>query len=91
MLPIRKLLDRIRWDPDYGAALFEIGYLDRVAGGIVRVRFDRLDRDGFAFLLETPDGRMVRIPLHRVREVCRNGELIWCRPEAKVERSESGG
>jgi uncharacterized protein (UPF0248 family) len=83
MLPIRQLLSRIRWDPEFGRGEFEIGYLDRVAGGIIRVPFRELEigpeeRESFGVVDE--EGVYRRIPFHRVREVYRNGECIWRRP-----------
>jgi uncharacterized protein (UPF0248 family) len=42
MIPIQDLLHRIQWDPEFGSAAFEIGYVDRVAGGTVR----KVWRDG---------------------------------------------
>jgi hypothetical protein len=39
MQPINKLLDRIRWDREFGAAVFEIAYRDRLAGLIVKRPF----------------------------------------------------
>ncbi|MDA8164243.1 MAG: DUF504 domain-containing protein [Desulfobacteraceae bacterium] len=83
MLPIRKLLSRIRWDREFGQGEFEIGYEDRVAGEIVRVPFRELVldlgvRESFGVLDQ--EGVFRRIPFHRVREVYRNGKCIWKRP-----------
>lgn len=83
MQPIRKLLSRIRWDREFGQGSFEIGYLDRVAGGLIRIPFRELmiepeERESFGVL--DADGVCRRIPFHRVREVYRNGECIWRRP-----------
>jgi uncharacterized protein (UPF0248 family) len=83
MLPIRKLLSRIRWDREFGQGEFEIGYYDRVGGEIVRVPFRELvlepeERESFGVL--DREGVYRRIPFHRVREVYRNGECIWQRP-----------
>lgn len=80
MMPIHELLSRIRWDPEFGTADFEIGYYDRVEDRIMRVPLRELffePGDHFAFDLYDHDGRLHSIPLHRVREVYRNGELIW--------------
>ena len=82
MQPIDKLLNRIRWDREFGAAVFEIGYYDRVAAIIVRrpladLLFDSGHKE--SFLLMDEEGVYQRIPLHRVREVYRNGERIWQR------------
>ena len=83
MTPIQDLLHRIRWDPGFGRASFEIAYLDKVAGGLVRVPFAALriePGEPFGFELAGPDGRSRFIPYHRVREVYRDGVLIWQRP-----------
>lgn len=82
MQPIDKVLDRIRWDRGFGDAVFELGYYDRVAGIIVRrpladLLFEAGNKE--SFLLMDKNGVCQRIPLHRVREVYRNGELIWQR------------
>ncbi len=90
MIPIQDLLHRIRWDPAFGAAEFTLGYLDRVAGGVVRVPLRRVSFErGEHFALEIVDdeGEAHSVPLHRVREVWRNGERIWHR---EVEGPEAG-
>jgi uncharacterized protein (UPF0248 family) len=83
MIPIHDLLSRIRWDPGLAAAEFEIGYWDRVARRIVRVPFRRIRFDsGTTSVFEAveDDGTVHSVPLHRVRAVWRDGELIWQRP-----------
>lgn len=87
MVPIRELLDRIRWDAGFGRAEFVIGYFDRVRGGIVRVPYGAVrfaPGAHFAFTAVEADGSQHEVPLHRVREVWRDGKLIWRRagPEA---------
>ena len=83
MLPIQDLLNRIRWDREFGGSFFEIGYLDHVQRSIVRVpfrnvRFEQESR--FAFEFEDGEGETRSIPFHRIREVYRDGILIWKRP-----------
>ena len=82
MIPIQALLSRIRWDADFGAATFEIGYYDRTTDGIHRValqevRFPSDERR--VFELMDPSAQWQRVPFHRVRELWRNGTLIWHR------------
>jgi hypothetical protein len=45
MIPIHKLLSRIRWDAEFGGADFKIGYYDRVEDDIVIVPMKRLSLD----------------------------------------------
>ncbi len=82
MMPIQDLLHRIRWDPEFGKGEFEIGYEDRVAGRNVRVPFRRLNLEPgehFAFDAVEDDGSTHMVPFHRIREVWRDGKLIWQR------------
>ena len=82
MTPLHQLLDRIRWDAAFGAARFVLGYYDRVGRCIVRIDLRQLSP-----ALENPamlefvdeDGGTHTMPLHRIKEVYRDGVLIWHR------------
>jgi uncharacterized protein (UPF0248 family) len=85
VMPIQDLLHRIQWDPEFGRGEFRIGYLDRVAHRIVHVSWPQVRLEpGEHFALEVieDDGSLHMVPLHRVREVWRDGELIWQRTGA---------
>jgi uncharacterized protein (UPF0248 family) len=82
VITIRELLNRIRWDREYGRGEFAIGYLDRfelriIVVPLVDVRFQPDDHS--SLVLDDAVGQPLSIPLHRVYEVYRNGELIWHR------------
>ncbi|MFH0340572.1 MAG: DUF504 domain-containing protein [Chromatiales bacterium] len=82
MLPIQDLLNRIRWDPEFGRGVFTLGYYDRVEGRIIRVpfhhpHFDTADR--FSFQIVDDHGEVHEIPLHRIKEVYKDGQRIWLR------------
>jgi uncharacterized protein (UPF0248 family) len=82
MITIRALLNRIRWDREYGRGEFAVGYFDRLEERIVVVPLGELQfdpDDHFSFQLTDAAGEPLSIPLHRVCEVYRNGELIWHR------------
>lgn len=82
MIPIHHLLSRIRWDPEFGRGEFALGYCDRVIGGMVRVPFSAIIfPPGRSDVLQVHDreGIIHVIPLHRIREVYRDNELIWQR------------
>lgn len=84
MTPIHELLSRIRWDKEFGAGTFEIGYLDRVEGTLQRVGLGDVTfppGERRAFVLMDESGQERRIPFHRVRRVWREGEIIWKRPD----------
>ncbi|BCR06448.1 hypothetical protein DESUT3_35170 [Desulfuromonas versatilis] len=82
MQPVQEILNRIRWDPEFGDASFEIGYYDRLEDEILRVPFERLEfpeGEHFVFRLVDPWGEEHSIPFHRVYEIWRNGVSIWHR------------
>ncbi len=82
MIPIYQLLNRIHWDDDFAKADFVIGFFDRVSHEIVRlplqeIYFEKSDHYFFHFLDKY--GEEHGVPLHRIKEVTRNGELVWHR------------
>ncbi len=82
MIPIHQLLNRIRWDKEFAQGQFEIGYWDRVSGQVQRVALQQLsfpEEERRSFELVDESGEPRRIPFHRVREVYKNGRLIWRR------------
>ena len=88
MIPIHELLNRIRWDEAYGNADFVIGYYDRVEDKVITVPLKELyfvKEDHFDFELLDEDGITHTVPLHRIRQVFRNGELVW---ERVVEKTD---
>lgn len=82
MQPIHELLNRIHWDKDFARADFIIGFYDRVEKHIIQksmkeVCFDK--NDHYFFYFYDDEGEEHSVPLHRIKEVFRNGELIWHR------------
>jgi uncharacterized protein (UPF0248 family) len=82
MKPIQDLLNRIRWDSEFGDADFKIGYYDRVDDRIITVPFKDINLETHIhsiFSLVDENGDVHTIPLHRIKQVYRNNELIWQR------------
>jgi uncharacterized protein (UPF0248 family) len=82
MIPIHEFLNRIRWDKNFGKGSLEIGYFDHVEGKIIRIPLRELhfeSGNSFSFDLPTLEGTVITIPFHRIREVYRDGLLIWSR------------
>ena len=82
MIPIHKLLSRIRWDPEFARGSFQLGYYDRAEDRVVLIPFAQV---GFpadspqVFQIIDPEGQVHRVPFHRVREVYKDSQLIWHR------------
>lgn len=82
MIPIHELLHRIRWDEEFAKGDFVIGYFDRLDRKIVKVPLSRIHLvpgDHFSFQATDPDGYTHDVPFHRVREVYKDGRMIWQR------------
>jgi uncharacterized protein (UPF0248 family) len=80
VVPIQDVLHRVQWDPAWRGGRFEIGYLDRVAGSTVRTALGAVHLQGGAHASLTigdDDGVTRQVPLHRIRQVWRDGLLIW--------------
>lgn len=83
MVSIVDLLNRIRWDEAFGRGAFVIGYEDHMLERYVYVPFEEVifeEGDHFSFQVKNDKGELITIPFHRVREVRKDGELIWQRP-----------
>ena len=82
MIPIHELLSRIRWDKEFGRGDFVIGYYDRVLEEIIQVPFAELifppDSRNSIRIMDY-DGVVHSVPLHRIKEVYKDNELIWHR------------
>ena len=81
METIRELLNRIRWDDEFGRGMFEVGIYDRVADTVEFYFLEDLQLEKgnhFSFSL-CVGGEVLTIPFHRIREVRKNGQTIWKR------------
>jgi uncharacterized protein (UPF0248 family) len=82
VITIEALLQRIRWDPEFGRGSFTIGYYDRLRKQIVTVPLQQIHLESgnhFSFTAVEADGTVHEVPFHRVRVVQRDGECIWRR------------
>lgn len=82
MQSIQDLLNRIRWDSEFSKGDFEIGYLDHVAHHEIRIHFNAMSfdkQDHFFFHYFDNDGVVHDVPLHRIKSVYKDGQLIWHR------------
>ena len=82
MTPIHELLNRILWDQEFARGEFRIGYFDREEGQLVRVPLAQIHLtpgEHFFFQAADCDGCVHEIPFHRIKELYKDGKLIWHR------------
>ena len=82
MIPLHELLSRIRWDAEFGRGEFRIGYLDHQRDELVTVPLQEVRPDAeshFCFNVTDEEGVVHSVPYHRVKEVWKDGALIWQR------------
>ncbi len=75
---IGDLLNRIKWDKNIKLEEYTIAYFDSVAGKNFEVPFKNIIKEG-NFMTIGVGRNKISIPLHRIRQVKRNGKLIWDR------------
>lgn len=82
MIPLQDLLNRIRWDKEFARGDYNLGYYDRIEDRVVIVPLGQVffsKGDHFSFGLVNERGELISIPFHRVRQIYKNGQLIWSR------------
>lgn len=79
MQPIIELLNQIRLDKKENPYEYMIYYEDRVTENNIGIPFKAIKRvDGNFFVIEEAHGE-TSIPLHRIREVRKEGKSVWKR------------
>ena len=79
MKSIKDLLNKIKWDEKEQPEDYVIGYEDRIAKGIMELKFTDIKRLEGTFMIIEKNLEEVNIPLHRVRVVKKKGEIVWKR------------
>jgi uncharacterized protein (UPF0248 family) len=91
MQPLQDLLNRIKWDVEFGKAEFALGYYDRLVHHEKIVPFESISFDQqrpSTFSFQDEDGIVRHIPLHRVRTVYKDGVVIWRRLRIRDDAGE---
>ncbi|MDP1636224.1 MAG: DUF504 domain-containing protein [Gallionellaceae bacterium] len=88
---MHELPAHVRWDAEFAKSRFVIGYLDHVAHQVVHVNLREIawDPENPSFFdLVDNEGSPRSIPFHRVREVWRDGKLVWARHPTSENRND---
>ncbi len=73
---IGDLLNKIRWDSKLKPEEYTIVYFDRILEKSFEIPFTSISRQS-TFIVIKKDNQEVNIPLHRIKQVKRNGKVVW--------------
>ena len=80
MIPIKELLNKIKWDKNENPEDYTVGYYDRVKKEIIEIPFISIKEIDENFMLIEIKGEEKTIPLHAIKIVRKKGEQLWKRP-----------
>lgn len=76
MIPIQDLLNKIKWDKRENPSEYLIFYYDRILKKLIKIPYMKIKRlEGSFMVLDNEEES--NIPLHRVKKVMKNNEVVW--------------
>lgn len=79
MQTILNLLNKIKWDKREDKNEYKIYYYDRRNKKNIEIRFKDIKDFDKLFIIANKNKKEINIPLHRIKIVKRNEEIIWKR------------
>ena len=77
MIPIRELINKIKFDDRENPEDYVLFYLDRVEDKLKPIKFVEIKRTEGNFMVLDRGDEEVEIPMHRIRKVEKKGEVVW--------------
>jgi uncharacterized protein (UPF0248 family) len=79
MITIDALVNKIKWDSREKPSEYSLFYIDRITKRMVEIKYKDIKRIEEGVLVLNRGGEETEIPLHRIREVRKKGEVMWKR------------
>ena len=79
MIPIKDLLDKLKWDKRFNPEEYTLYYHDRVKDELISVDYTKIKRIEGSFMIIERDCEEVSIPLHRIHKVMKGKMNVWRR------------
>jgi uncharacterized protein (UPF0248 family) len=77
MRPVQDVLNQIKWDKTLKPEEYTVEYID--FGKLTSIQYTEIKKIEGLFMMVEKDGKDTSIPLHRIRFVRKNGEIVWQR------------
>jgi len=79
MESIIDLINKIKWDAKEDPKDYTLAYQDRVLKTLIEIPYTKIKRLEGTFMIIEKDGEETNIPTHRIKQVKKNGKVIWQR------------
>ena len=79
MISIHELLNKIKWDKNLTPEEYKLYYLDRITNSLKEIKFAQIKELNVFSLIVEKNNNDIDIPLHRIKEVRKEGKIIWKR------------
>ncbi|MBI2654989.1 DUF504 domain-containing protein [Candidatus Woesearchaeota archaeon] len=75
-IPIKDLLNKIKWDKRENPEEYAIYYFDRILNRLISIPYKKIKRlEGSFMVLDNEEE--TNIPLHRIKKVTKNNAVVW--------------
>ena len=76
MIPIKDLINKIKWDKRENMHDYSIFYFDRILKKLIRIPYTKIKRlEGTFMVIDNEEES--DIPLHRIKKVTKNNAVVW--------------
>ena len=79
MLPIRHLLNKIKWDKRENPEDYSLFYFDRISKELIKINYIDIKKFEDNFIVVEKNNEESFIPMHRIKEVRKNNLVVWKR------------
>ncbi|MBW2963250.1 DUF504 domain-containing protein [Candidatus Woesearchaeota archaeon] len=77
MIPVKDLINKIKFDAREKKEDYVLFYLDRIEGKLKPIKFKEIKRTEGNFLVLERNSEEVEIPMHRIKKVEKKGKVVW--------------
>ncbi|MBI2647469.1 DUF504 domain-containing protein [Candidatus Woesearchaeota archaeon] len=76
MIPIKDLLNKIKWDKRENPKQYSIFYYDRILNRLIKIPYTKIKKLEGSFMVLNNEEES-NIPLHRIKKVMKNNIVVW--------------
>ena len=76
MIPIRDLINKIKWDKRENPEEYTLFYFDRILNKLISIPYAKIKRIEGSFMI-IDNEEEINIPLHRIKKVTKNNFVVW--------------